>query len=53
MKRDGLSRNEAISIVNEAQTEINNLLQSGEWYEVEDFLIDFLGLELDYIFAFM
>jgi hypothetical protein len=45
MERDGITREEAEELVNEAREEI---LASDPW-EVEDIMLDVLGLEPDYI----
>lgn len=54
MKRDEISRNEAESIVSETACEITDALDMGLGYDaIEEIMIDFLGLEMDYIFAFL
>lgn len=45
MERDGMTQKEAEELVNEAREEI---LASDPW-EVEDIMLDILGLEPDYI----
>lgn len=46
MERDELTEQEAIDLVNECREEI---LTSGNIWEAEDIIADYLGLELDYI----
>lgn len=54
MNRDEISRNEAESIVSETAFEITDALDMGLGYDaVEEIMRDFLGLEMDYIFAFI
>lgn len=54
MNRDEISRNEAESIVSETACEITDALDMGLGYgAVEEIMRDFLGLEMDYIFAFI
>ena len=54
MSRDDISRNEAESIVSETACEITDALDMGLGYDaIEEIMADFLGLEMDYIFAFL
>ena len=54
MRRDKISRNEAESLVSETALEITDALDMGLGYdEIEQIMRDFLGLEMDYIFAFI
>lgn len=54
MNRDKISRNEAESLVSETALEITDALDIGLGYdEIEQIMRDFLGLEMDYIFAFI
>lgn len=58
MKRDNLSRNEAQNIIDECQEVINDIFDSEmddfeRMEEVEFTIQDYLGLEPDYIFAFL
>lgn len=54
MHRDKISRNEAESLVSETALEITDALDMGLGYdEIEQIMRDFLGLEMDYIFAFI
>jgi flagellar basal body-associated protein FliL len=51
MKRDGIDREEARRMRQEAREEINAMLEDGESYEeIEDMLLCDYGLEMDYIF---
>lgn len=57
-KRDGISKLEAENIVDELQEVINDILDSElddyeRMNEIEFALYDYLGLEIDYIFAFL
>ena len=54
MNRDKISRNEAESIVSETSCEITDAIDMGLGFDaVEEIMKDFLGLEMDYIFAFL
>ena len=53
MKRDGISKSEAISIVQETKLMIDDAIEAGDYEAVEDILAEELGLELDYIYAFI
>ena len=53
MKRDGLSKSEAISIVQHTKLMIDEAIESGDYDAVEEILADELGLELDYIYNFI
>lgn len=53
MNRDGDSRTEAKRRVRETQALINEALSEGRAYEIEDILLEELGLELDYIYCFI
>lgn len=51
MNRDGIDREEARRMRQEAREEINAMLEDGESYEeIEDMLLCDYGLEMDYIF---
>ncbi|MBO7733620.1 MAG: hypothetical protein J6S67_13740 [Methanobrevibacter sp.] len=57
-KRDGISKLEAENIVDELQEVINDILDSElddyeRMMEIENALYDYLGLEIDYVFAFL
>lgn len=53
MRRDGDSHEEAVRRYKETRTMIDEALADGREYEVEDILLDELGLELDYIWCFI
>lgn len=53
MQRDGMSREEAEEMVNNAKRELNAMIEEGEYDEVEDMLLCDFGLEMDYIFDFI
>ena len=58
IKRDGITDGEALDIINECQWVINDILDSEmtdfeKLQEIEDTIEDYLGLEPDYIFAFL
>lgn len=53
MERDGMTREEAEEMVNNARYEINNMLEDAEYDEIEDMLACDFGLEMDYIFDFL
>lgn len=58
IRRDGISHGEAEDIVNECQWVINDILDSEmtdleRLLEIEETIKDYLGLEPDYIFAFL
>lgn len=48
MKRDGMSRTEAVALV----TKVHGMIEDadGDYDEAEQIMIDELGLEMDYIF---
>jgi len=51
MNRDGLTEKEAEYIINETVDMINEQLDAGKSYLVEDIMQTMLGLEMDYVFA--
>lgn len=53
MKRDDLNHAEATALVNECALLIDDALDMGMPEEVEDILSSYLGLELDYVMAFV
>lgn len=53
MKRDDLTREEAVKLVQDTQVAVEDALIIGDSDEVEDIIADYLGLELDYIDAFL
>lgn len=52
-ERDDLTLDEAIEIVNETKEMIDEALLSGDYTEVEQIMLDQLGLEMDYVYAFI
>lgn len=48
-KRDGISIEEATSIVSDCQDEIWDAAAKGNFQDVEDILASYLGLEPDYL----
>lgn len=53
VRRDGISREEAEDIINNCQWELNNAFASGNIDEAEEILEDWLGLEPEYLEAFL
>ena len=54
MERDGLSDEEAQDAVDDAQSDINDLLENdGGLMEAEDVISDHFGLEPDYLMDFL
>ena len=53
INRDGISKSEAISIVQETKLMIDEAVEAGDYEAVEDILLEELGLELDYIYSFI
>lgn len=50
IKRDGLTRREAEMLVQDAKTEFNELMASGDMFsEMDSFCYDWFGLEPDYL----
>lgn len=52
-KRDDLTIEEAKDIVYEIKSMIDDAILYGNYTEVEQIMIDQLGLEMDYIYAFI
>lgn len=52
-ERDDLTIDEAIEIVNETKEMIDEALLSGDYTKVEQIMLDQLGLEMDYVYAFI
>ena len=51
MERDNMSQEEAEDLLNEAKEEAQNVLEEdGGLEDIEDILLDYFGLEPDYIF---
>ena len=53
MRRDGMTRAEAIEAYEETKSEIMDALNGTSVLDPEDVLIGELGLEVDYIFYFL
>lgn len=53
VRRDGISREEAEDIINNCQWELNNAFASGNIDEAEEIVEDWLGLEPEYLEAFL
>ena len=53
MERDGMTREEAEEMVNNAKRELYSMLEEEEYDEIEDMLACDFGLEMDYIFDFI
>lgn len=49
MRRDGMSREEAVARYNEILDEIRNLIDDGDYEDVEDYWTQETGLEPDYL----
>ena len=50
MERDGISESEAIDIINDTKSIINDALEEGNIFEIDDIVLKMLkfGLEMDY-----
>lgn len=53
VRRDGISREEAEDIINNCQWELNNAFASGNIDKAEEIVEDWLGLEPEYLEAFL
>jgi hypothetical protein len=49
MKRDGISREEATKIRNDLKAQALDLVEEGSLFEIEDLIMDEIGLEPDYL----
>ncbi len=49
MRRDHMTFNEAYELVCECREEILNACADGHYWEAEDILADYLGIEPDYL----
>lgn len=49
MKRDGMTREQAIQEIEEARAAMYECIEDGDYEGAEDVLSDFFGLEPDYI----
>jgi len=50
MRRDGITQNEAENLVDECREEMEQAIAYGRYFEAEDILASYLGLEPDYVF---
>ena len=53
MRRDGISEIEAENLIEECMEEMNDAIMRGNYQECEDILASYLGLEPDYLDAFL
>ena len=53
MRRDNISKEEAWTLVNEVQEEINECVESEDFYEIDDIVMRDLGLKPDYALCFV
>ena len=53
MRRDNISKSEAIRCINNCQADIDYAVERGNYEEAEDALYCWLGLELDYLMCFL
>lgn len=53
MLRDGISENEAYTIINECKEELMDAVYRGNYLEAEDIIASYLGLEPDYLDIFL
>jgi len=52
MARDGITEEEAISLIAEAQQEFDELIESGDLDLAEEICAEWFGLEPDYLIEF-
>ena len=50
MKRDGMSKAEAVDLVQDVRSMMNDAIVSGDYCEAEEIMYSELGLEMDYIY---
>ena len=50
MRRDNISRNEAIGMLFTCKEDLERAVDEGNYNEVDDIIMDDLGLEPDYLF---
>lgn len=50
MRRDNISRNEAIEMLFTCKEDLERAVDDGNYNEVDDIIMDDLGLEPDYLF---
>jgi len=53
MERDGLSSAEANELIEEAREVLNERIAEGDFGAAEDVMMEYFGLEMDYIFDLM
>ena len=53
MRRDGISENEAWSLIEDCRIEMEYAISRGNYQECEDILASYLGLEPDYLDFFL
>ena len=53
MKRDHCTEDEAYALVKDCQAEMEIAIAEGHYYECEDIIADWLGLEPDYMLDVM
>ena len=49
MERDGMDKEEALELINEAKEALNEIMESGDIFAADDICGDFFGLEPDYM----
>lgn len=50
MKRDNLTRQEAVDLVHDVQDMLEDAIANGDYNEAEEIMYSELGLEMDYIY---
>lgn len=50
MKRDNLTRQEAVDLVHDVQDMLEDAIANGDYDEAEEIMYSELGLEMDYIY---
>lgn len=50
MKRDGMSKKEAVDLVQDVRSMMNDAIATGDYCEAEEIMYSELGLEMDYIY---
>lgn len=53
IRRDNITENEAWSLIEDCQEEMEEAIARGNYQECEDILASYLGLEPDYLDAFL
>ena len=49
MKRDGLTKKEAIDTLVDCMSQVNDAIENGQWWIAEEIFEDYTGLEPDYL----